>query len=76
MIVAARDEVSARPVNRRLVDEQLFLISSTRSGNEFVKVVGAVVRAFAPVPATMLELGGIVSAVPPARWESEIPEPS
>lgn len=70
MIVEARAEVSASPDNRRLVDEQKFWLSVTLSGNMLVKDALAVVRAFAPVPTVVLEVGATILPVPPGRWES------
>ena len=52
------------------------LIPSTRSGKALVKLVLAVERAFAPVPAVVLVLGAVTTADPPVRWASVIPEPS
>jgi hypothetical protein len=53
-----------------LVDEQKFWLSVTLSGNMLVKDALAVVRAFAPVPTVVLEVGATILPVPPGRWES------
>lgn len=76
MTAEARVEVSLRPLNRRLVDEQKFSAPSTLLGKLFSNEAFAVVRAFAPVPLVWLVAVAPIKPVPPVIWESETPEPS